>query len=156
MASDEKRREVANELRRHAAYSSGSLGEWWQLLQDVVTGEVDFANPQETYRAIADLIDPEGPAVPSDERDTRIPYRLGTDQYCKFEGSDEYVHMGDLVTVDADMIFGRIERCGKLLGVEYNDEGFLNFVKLIYPYEDYGYYVAFDGAFHQAEAVTND
>lgn len=58
MASDEERREVANELRRQAAYNSGSLGEWWQRLQETVTGEVDFANPQETYRAIADLIEP--------------------------------------------------------------------------------------------------
>lgn len=58
MITDEKRREVAEELRKQAAYSSGSLGEWWQRLQDIVTGEIDFANPQETYRAIADLIDP--------------------------------------------------------------------------------------------------
>lgn len=58
MASDEKRYEVAEELRRQAAYSSGSLGEWWQRLQETVTGEVDFANPQVTYRAIADLIEP--------------------------------------------------------------------------------------------------
>ena len=55
--SDEDRHEVAEELRRQVAYSSGSLGEWWQRLQETVTGEVDFANPQETYRAIADLID---------------------------------------------------------------------------------------------------
>lgn len=58
MASDEERYEVAEELRRQAAYSSGSLGEWWQRLQETVTGEVDFANPQVTYRAIADLIEP--------------------------------------------------------------------------------------------------
>lgn len=57
MITDEKRREIANELRKQAAYSSGSLGEWWQRLQEIVTGEIDFANPQETYRAIADLID---------------------------------------------------------------------------------------------------
>lgn len=57
MASDEERRDVANELRWHAAYRNGSLGEWWRLLQDTVTGEVDFDNPQKTYRAIADLID---------------------------------------------------------------------------------------------------
>lgn len=57
MITDDERREMANELRRHAAYSSGSLGEWWQRLQEIVTGEIDFANPQETYRAIADLID---------------------------------------------------------------------------------------------------
>lgn len=57
VVSDEARHEVAEELRRQAAYSSGSLGEWWQRLQETVTGEIDFANPQETYRAIADLID---------------------------------------------------------------------------------------------------
>lgn len=55
--TSEERHEMAEELRRQAAYSSGSLGEWWQRLQEMVTGEVDFANPQETYRAIADLID---------------------------------------------------------------------------------------------------
>lgn len=59
MISDDERREVANELRRQAAYGSGSLGEWWQRLQETVTGEIDFADPQETYRAIADFIDPE-------------------------------------------------------------------------------------------------
>lgn len=58
MISDDERREVANELRRQAAYNSGSLGEWWQRLQETVTGEIDFADPQETYRAIADLIEP--------------------------------------------------------------------------------------------------
>lgn len=57
VVSDEERHEVAEELRRQAAYSSGSLGEWWQRLQETVTGEIDFANPHETYRAIADLID---------------------------------------------------------------------------------------------------
>lgn len=57
MIDDDQRREVAEELLRQAAYSSGSLGEWWQRLQETVTGEIDFANPQETYRAIADLID---------------------------------------------------------------------------------------------------
>lgn len=38
----------------------------------------------------------------SAECDTRIPYRLGTDYYCKFENCDEYVHMGDLVEVGED------------------------------------------------------
>lgn len=57
MITDDERCEIANELRRQAAYSSGSLGKWWQRLQEIVTGEIDFANPQETYRAIADLID---------------------------------------------------------------------------------------------------
>lgn len=55
--SDSDRREVAAELRRQAAYSSGSLGEYWQRLQDVATGEVDFVKPSKTFRALADLID---------------------------------------------------------------------------------------------------
>ena len=94
--------------------------------------------------------------ISDEEHDTRIPYRLGTDSFCKFEGSDDYVHMGDLVAVDGDTIFGRRERCGRLRGVEYNDEGFLNFVKLAYPHEAYGHYVVSNGVFHQAEEVTND
>lgn len=84
MITDDERREMANELRRQAAYSSGSLGEWWQRLQEIVTGEIDFANPQETYRAIADLIDPPttpyicekcGGEWPSDIMFERCPYR---------------------------------------------------------------------------------
>lgn len=58
MITVEQRHEAAQELRRQAVYSSGSLGEWWQRLQDTVTGEIDFANPQETYLALDDLIDP--------------------------------------------------------------------------------------------------
>lgn len=48
----------------------------------------------------------------SEERDTRIPYRLGTDCYCKFEGRDEYVHMGDLVAVDGNKAFRECGYCG--------------------------------------------
>ena len=33
------------------------ISEWWQRLQDTVTGEVDFADPKATFNAIADLID---------------------------------------------------------------------------------------------------
>lgn len=59
MMTDNQRREVAQELRKHAAYCDGSLSEWWQRLQDTVTGEVDFADPKATFEAIADLIDPQ-------------------------------------------------------------------------------------------------
>jgi hypothetical protein len=55
--TSEERREVAQELRKQAAYCDGSLSEWWQRLQDTVTGEVDFADPKATFNAIADLID---------------------------------------------------------------------------------------------------
>lgn len=83
MITDEQHHEVAQELRRQAVYFSGSLGEWWQRLQDTVTGEIDFANPQETYLALADLIDPPitvcicekcGGEWPSDILFERCPY----------------------------------------------------------------------------------
>lgn len=59
MVSDEEKRDIADELRRYAAYHSGaSLAEWWCMLQELVTGEVDFPDPQETFNALADLIAP--------------------------------------------------------------------------------------------------
>lgn len=59
MVTDDQRRDVAQELRKQAAYYDGSLSEWWQRLQDTVTSEVDFADPKATFRAIADLIEPQ-------------------------------------------------------------------------------------------------
>lgn len=56
---DERRRSIANNLRREAMYrSGGSLAEWWSSLQELVTGEVDFPDPQDTFLALADLIEP--------------------------------------------------------------------------------------------------
>lgn len=58
---NEQRRSIANNLRRETMYrSGGSLAEWWSRLQELVTGEVDFPNPQETFLALADLIEPGG------------------------------------------------------------------------------------------------
>ena len=55
---NEQRRSIANNLRREAMYrSGGSLTEWWSRLQELVTGEVDFPDPQETFLALADLIE---------------------------------------------------------------------------------------------------
>lgn len=90
----------------------------------------------------------------SDERDTRIPYRLGTDQYCKFYGRDEYVHMGDLVAVyqnacngDGDMNFG------KLSGVRYNHNGHITGATLVALDGSCGFCVACDGDFHHARLI---
>ncbi|WP_281623872.1 hypothetical protein [Senegalimassilia anaerobia] len=56
---NEQRRSIANNLRRDAMYrSGGSLAEWWSRLQELVTGEVDFPDPQEMFLALADLIEP--------------------------------------------------------------------------------------------------
>ena len=57
MVTDNQRREVAQRLRKQAAYCDGSLSEWWQRLQDTVTGEIDFADPKKTFEATADLND---------------------------------------------------------------------------------------------------
>ena len=107
MASDEKRREVAEELRRQAIYSSGSLGEWWQRLQDTVTGEIDFANPQETYLALADLIDrPMCQDLVEHKQDPFIPDKRMVDGYfhcssCTWHGQLwEYIGFGDMLAYE--------------------------------------------------------
>lgn len=59
MVSNEHRQAIADALRQKAAYySGGSLAEWWSSLQELVTGEVDFPDPQETFLALAGLIEP--------------------------------------------------------------------------------------------------
>lgn len=107
MITDEERREIANELRRQAAYSSGSLGEWWQRLQEIVTGEVDFANPQETYRAIADLIDrPTCHDLVEHKQDPFIPGKQMADGYFRCSSCDwsgqlwEYIGFGGMLAYE--------------------------------------------------------
>lgn len=90
------------------------------------------------------------------ERDTRVPYRLGTNNFCKFKGRDEYVHMGDLVAVDKNTAFGSSDGyCGELCGVEYDGDGFICGVSLLYPNSVFGYCVGFDGVFHYATRVSD-
>ena len=56
--SDEKRREIAQELRHYAAYGEGAtLSEWWARLQSVATGEDDFPDPRSLFMRLAGLID---------------------------------------------------------------------------------------------------
>lgn len=58
MASNDEKQAIADALRQKAVYHSGtSLAEWWCMLQELVTGEVDFPDPQETFNALADLIE---------------------------------------------------------------------------------------------------
>lgn len=80
--SDSDRREVAQELRRQAAYEDGSLGEWWQRLQDTVTGEVDFPNPEKTFERLADLID---------RPTTRVDINKHGRTYCVNCGCDDWI-----------------------------------------------------------------
>lgn len=95
--------------------------------------------------------------MPSEERDTRIPYRLGTNDYCKFEGRNEYVHMGDLVAVDGDRIFGKTYGyCGYLCGVGYDGDGFICSVSLNFYDKFSSYFIDFDRKFLHAEEVKDD
>lgn len=59
MASNDERQTIANKLRYLAMYPRDVLlRDWWCRLQKLVTGEVDFLDPQETFLALADLIEP--------------------------------------------------------------------------------------------------
>lgn len=59
MSSNEEKQAIANELRYFVAYPRDVLpADWWCRLQEIVTGAVDFANPQEAFLALADLIEP--------------------------------------------------------------------------------------------------
>lgn len=57
MADCERRRSVADALRREAAYRT--MPEWWGWLHETVTGADGYPDPGETLSALADLIEPE-------------------------------------------------------------------------------------------------
>lgn len=92
-----------------------------------------------------------------DERDTRIPYHLGTGDYCKFKNRDEYVHMGDLVAVyvDADDD-GALPHFGYLCGVGYRFDGFIHSASLLTLDRRRSFNVSCDGDFYCATEVADD
>lgn len=60
MTNYERRRLVADAVRREAAYrASGTMPEWWCRLHEMVTEVDDYPHPRETLLALADLIEPE-------------------------------------------------------------------------------------------------
>lgn len=60
MTDCERRRSVADAVRREAAYRPGrTMSEWWRRLHETVTGADDHPDPRETLSALADLIEPE-------------------------------------------------------------------------------------------------
>lgn len=92
----------------------------------------------------------------SEEWDTRIPYRLGTDNYCKFENCDEYVRMGDLVEVGEDRYDGPVLYTGELLYVEYGNDGFISLVSITSQSDEYECInVDCDGVFFKPESEVN-
>ena len=91
----------------------------------------------------------------SEEWDMRIPYRLGTDQYCEFENCDEYVRMGDTVEVCEDCYDGQFLYTGKLLYVEYGSNGFISFVRICPSDENECVCVDCEGVFYKPESGVN-
>lgn len=92
----------------------------------------------------------------SEERDTRIPFRLGTNNFCKFEGRDEYVHMGDLVKIYAHPYQkDPYSYCGNLCGVEYDGDGFIRSISLYFDDAGGLCFVDFGGAIYHAEAIND-
>lgn len=58
MISDEKRREVAEELRHSAVYGEDeTLLGWWARLYFIATDEDDFPDPRSLFMRLAGLID---------------------------------------------------------------------------------------------------
>ena len=56
--SDEKRREIAQELRRYAVYGEDeTLLGWWVRLYFIATGDDDFLDMRSLFMLLAGLID---------------------------------------------------------------------------------------------------
>lgn len=88
----------------------------------------------------------------------RVPYRLGTDDYCTYEGEGEesYVHMGDMVAVCYETYVGNCKCSGELGYVMYSCDGFIDSVTL-FPSEDSdGVEVPCEGMFYRMEEVDDD
>lgn len=85
----------------------------------------------------------------SDERDTRIPYRLGTDHYCTYEDDGSYVRMGDMVSHVYDMPYGGVEIDGELCSVRYGEDGFIDAVSVYVAGEDRDFDCPCDGVFYR-------
>lgn len=92
----------------------------------------------------------------SDERDTRIPYRLGTDHYCTYEDDESYVHMGDMICHVYDTPFGELECNGELCTVRYDEGGFINAVSVYVSGKEMVYDVPCDGAFYRMKVGSDD
>ena len=97
-------------------------------------------------------------APTSEERDTRIPYRLGTDHYCTYEdeGEEAYVRMGDMVSHVYDMPYGGVEIDGELCSVRYGEDGFIDAVSVYVAGEDRDFDCPCDGVFYRMNGGSDD
>lgn len=94
-------------------------------------------------------------AATSSEWDTRIPYRLGTDQFCEFEDDGSYVRMGNMVTVCWDSYAGgtyqESECSGELVSVRYDWNGFIDSVSVLPDSDSAEVECPCEGVFHRME-----
>lgn len=92
----------------------------------------------------------------SDERDTRIPYRLGTDHYCVYEDDESYVRMGDMVSFTVDTPFSESEFSGELCSVRYDGSGFIDAASVYVFGEDRIFDIQCNGVFYRMEDENAD
>lgn len=95
-------------------------------------------------------------APTSEERDTRIPYRLGTDHYCTYEDDGSYVRMGDMISHVYDTPFGAFVMDGELCSVRYGEGGFIDAVSVYEEGEEMDYDVPCEGVFYRMNGGSDD
>ena len=153
MISDAEHREIAARLR-NLADSPEEIGIPEHAVISALGisgGFYDDCCKNEDVLALANLIDhPTGKVVSKHERDTRVPYRLGTDHYCEFEFYDEYVYFGDMVEVFWDAYDGERSCVGRLCSVDYGEDGFICGA-FLRDEDDDALFVPCDGVFYKPE-----
>lgn len=87
----------------------------------------------------------------SNERRVRIPYRLGTDNYCEYEEDGGEVCMGDMVTVCSETYNSEVEHSGKLLYVTYEWHGYIDSVILEPDLDSKAVECPCDGVFYRID-----
>ena len=84
-----------------------------------------------------------------EERDTRIPYRLGTDHYCTYEDDGSYVRMGDMISHFYETPFSEVGIDGELCSVRYGEDGFIDAVSVYVEGEERDFDCPCEGVFYR-------
>lgn len=100
----------------------------------------------------------------SKQRDTRIPYRLGTDHYCTYEDDGSYVRMGDMISHFYETPFSEVgsvryvgvEIDGELCSVRYGEGGFIDTISVYVAGEGMDYDVPCEGVFYRMKGGSDD
>lgn len=89
-------------------------------------------------------------ASTNEERDTRIPYRLGTNHYCKYDDGGN-VRMGEKISCFHDTPFGEVE----IYSVTYGEGGFIEDVSVYVEGKDRAFDCPCDGVFYRMKDGRN-